>query len=296
MNIDVLNRVLVHIQANLDADISLSALAAEAGLSSYHFEREFGRLVGESVKQYTLRLRLERAAIRLLLHQGTILDIALEHGFESHETFTRAFKRRFDITPREHRRRGLGGVGNSQRHRAREGTEHYALSPVKIYDTQEMYLAFIRHTGPYENVPDTLWTELAAWARRRHVAGPRVLLGIGHDAPEVTPVDKLRFDAALRLPEPMTTRGKVGYQRLPARTYAMATHAGPYSTLPVAYPQVFAAIAARSDCQLEGLPIVEVYHATEIKAQAPVNHTDIYVPVRRVSPRTMQSKRREQRK
>jgi len=295
MNINVLNRILVHIQANLDGDISLNALAAEAGLSIYHFEREFGRLVGESVKQYTLRVRLERAAIRLLLHQGTILDIALEHGFESHETFTRAFRRHFDMTPREHRRRGLGEAGNTERRRAREGTDHFSVSPVTIYDTKEMHLAFIRHTGPYENVPDTLWAELAAWARRRHVSGPRVFLGIGHDAPEVTPEDKLRFDAALLLPEPMTMRGKIGYQRLPARTFAMATHAGPYSTLPLAYPQVFAAIAARSDCQLEGLPIVEVYHATEIKGQAPVNHTDIYVPVRCVNPRTLTSKRRKER-
>lgn len=37
-----------------------------------------------------------------------------------------------------------------------------------------------------------------------------------------------------------------------------------------------------------------VYHATEIKTQAPVNHTDIYVPVPRVTPRAMRSKRREQ--
>ena len=92
--------VLVHIQANLDEDLSLDAVAKRVGLSSFHFHRLFRLAIGETLKQYTQRLRLERAANRLVIHDTTILDVALDSGFQSHETFSREFKRRFQVTPR----------------------------------------------------------------------------------------------------------------------------------------------------------------------------------------------------
>jgi transcriptional regulator GlxA family with amidase domain len=87
--------VLVHIQANLDEDLSLDAVAKRVRLSSFHFHRLFRSAIGETLKQYTQRLRLERAANRLIIHDSTILDVALDSGFQSHETFSREFKRRF---------------------------------------------------------------------------------------------------------------------------------------------------------------------------------------------------------
>ena len=64
MSPDTFYRVLVHIQANLDDDLSLTRMAMFAGLSTFHFAREFTRAAGETPKQYTTRLRLERAALR----------------------------------------------------------------------------------------------------------------------------------------------------------------------------------------------------------------------------------------
>ena len=53
--------VLVHIQANLDQDLSLEVLAKRVRLSQFHFHRLFRSAVGETLKQYTQRLRLERS-------------------------------------------------------------------------------------------------------------------------------------------------------------------------------------------------------------------------------------------
>ena len=53
-------RVLVHIQRNLDETTPLEELAAIAAFSPYHFHRVFRGMVGESVKEYIRRLRLER--------------------------------------------------------------------------------------------------------------------------------------------------------------------------------------------------------------------------------------------
>ena len=84
---------------------SLAELAAEAGHSPGHFQRAFARIMGESAKQYTLRLQLEVAAVRLMVGNESVLRVALDVGFESHEGFTRAFSRHFGVSPTVFRRR-----------------------------------------------------------------------------------------------------------------------------------------------------------------------------------------------
>jgi AraC family transcriptional regulator len=83
---------------------SLAELARGSGRSTSHFQRAFSRLVHESPKQFTLRLQLEVAAVMLLTADASVLDVALEAGFDSHEGFTRAFKGHFGVSPKMFRR------------------------------------------------------------------------------------------------------------------------------------------------------------------------------------------------
>lgn len=62
--------------------------------------------MGETPAAHQRRLRLDRGAWQLLTSRATILEVALETGWESHETFTRAFRARFGVSPssfRKHR-------------------------------------------------------------------------------------------------------------------------------------------------------------------------------------------------
>jgi len=93
--------------ARLDEGVPLGALAAHAGMSPFHLHRLFSAVAGETPKQYTLRLRVSRGAAMLVAGDASVLEIALSCGFESHEAFTRAFRRRFGLTPRAYRARGL---------------------------------------------------------------------------------------------------------------------------------------------------------------------------------------------
>jgi AraC family transcriptional regulator len=95
--------------ARLGDDVSLAALARRARRSPFELHRAFKRVTGETTKRYTARLRLDRAAAELVLGERAILDIALASGFASHEVFTRAFLRRFGMSPRAYRARGLAG-------------------------------------------------------------------------------------------------------------------------------------------------------------------------------------------
>lgn len=98
-----MRRVIDFVQAHLDQDLSLEALARQAGFSAYHFARLFRQTTGESPHQFVLRQRIERAQ-RLLKQGGVPLaHVALESGFANQSHLTQVFKRHIGLTPRAYR-------------------------------------------------------------------------------------------------------------------------------------------------------------------------------------------------
>ena len=274
--------LLVHIQASLDTDLSLSNLSRHAGISSSHFHRIFRSEIGETPADYVARLRLERAAFRLLIQEASVLQIALDCGYQNHETFARAFRRAFGTSPaayRTRRRQELASRPPSRAHALCESP--FALSAMKVARLRQMHLAFIRHVGPYENVSDALFDELEDWARRGVVPEPRVWLGIGHDAPGITPPDRLRFDAALVSEGPFEPSGRVAHQVLESADFVVTTHVGPFNSLPTAYAEIFRRAASLKDYVFVGLPAVEIYRSVRVSTSLRVNETEIWLPVRR---------------
>jgi AraC family transcriptional regulator len=98
--LDAHGRTLALIEARLSEPLSLTDVAAASGLSAFHFSRLFTALHGESVMAYVRRRRLARAA-RRLSDEGevSLVELALESGFESQQAFTRAFTRQFGVSP-----------------------------------------------------------------------------------------------------------------------------------------------------------------------------------------------------
>jgi len=107
--------LLNDITRRLDRGVSLAAVARRAGMSPFQLHREFRRTTGETLKQYTLRLQLERAAARLVAGDEEVMTVALTSGFASHEVFTRAFCRQFSIAPSRYRTLALGTASKSLR-------------------------------------------------------------------------------------------------------------------------------------------------------------------------------------
>jgi AraC family transcriptional regulator len=77
----------------------VDAMARAACFSRRQFHRLMVQVLGETPGTHQRRLRLDRGAWLLLTSRATVLDVALETGFENHETFTRAFRTRFGVTP-----------------------------------------------------------------------------------------------------------------------------------------------------------------------------------------------------
>jgi AraC family transcriptional regulator len=100
-----LRRVLDYIASNIDDDIRLADLARVGGQSPFHFARKFALAMGVSPKRYVSRMRLDKAMAELTAGRLPLAQIALNAGFSSQASFTRAFRRATDMTPREYRRR-----------------------------------------------------------------------------------------------------------------------------------------------------------------------------------------------
>jgi AraC family transcriptional regulator len=101
----VLRRAIERLRSGSDADVSLAALASDAGLSRFHFCRAFKESTGLSPHAWLRQQRLERAMNMLRDTDASIELVAAELGYASQTAFTAAFKKLTGDTPSEWRRR-----------------------------------------------------------------------------------------------------------------------------------------------------------------------------------------------
>jgi AraC family transcriptional regulator len=98
-----LRHVTEFIGDNYDRDIKLAELAQVAGMSSFHFAREFKRTTGTTPHQYLIRFRVERAKALLAKRDLPLIEVGLRSGFSHQSHFTRLFRRVTGTTPHSYR-------------------------------------------------------------------------------------------------------------------------------------------------------------------------------------------------
>lgn len=277
-------RTLAHIQQHLDGELDLDQLAGVAAFSPFHFHRIFRALVGESPKEHVRRLRLERAARRLKQQDAPVTEIALEAGFEAHESFTRAFGAMFGVAPSDYRIAHRPLPEHASRTHF-EDIAGYRLPecgepiPVEVREIAPLKIAYLRHVGPYSQV-GAAWGRLMSWAGARGLLGGSMrLIGIVHDDPEVTPVDKIRYDAALVVNGAVQPEAEIGVREISGGAYAVLTHRGPYETLGKTYQGFFAGWLPKSGRDAADKEEFEEYLNSPMNAKPEDFLTRIHVPL-----------------
>lgn len=101
-----IRQAIAYMEEHMKEDISMTALSREIGVSSYYFQKGFSMLCGMTVGEYLRCRRLSLAGRDLVLSESKIIDIALDYGYDSPDSFTKAFSRFHGITPLAARREG----------------------------------------------------------------------------------------------------------------------------------------------------------------------------------------------
>ena len=187
------NAVLAYIDANLEGDLSVKTLSHVANFSAFHFHRQFTAFVGVPVSRYVQLMRLRRAAHRLAaLADHSVLDAALDAGFESPEAFSRAFRRAIGMTPSAFRKEPNWQVWN-----AVFAIPHFSrtvIMQVRIVDFPEVKVAALEHCGPAGLVSESVnrFIEWRMHSGQSPVASCRTF-GIPYSNPDTTPAQEFRF-------------------------------------------------------------------------------------------------------
>jgi len=101
-----LNLAMSYIEDNLAGEIDFEQISRLAGCSEYHFRRMFSFLSGLPLGEYIRRRRLAQAALELQNSDIKVIDLAIQYGYDSPDSFSRAFHGLHGVTPTEARKRG----------------------------------------------------------------------------------------------------------------------------------------------------------------------------------------------
>lgn len=282
--------VLLHIQRHLDEDLSLEGLAKVAHLSAFHMHRIFKALVGEGVAEHVRRLRLERAAIQLKYGRASVLELALEAGFESHEAFTRAFSALMGMPPSRYRKtnqeRLFQAVPSGVHYDPHGALEAFQpqLAPCPHLDVQPVLrepaeVCFVRRTGCYYQSAPQAWDRLLELLGGLPEGTPEAC-GICHDDPLVTPEARLRYDATLPWHPGVPLVGELGRQTLAGGLYLSLTRWVPLADHDAAWSDLLQwVLHGAYVLRLE--PSLEVYHGedTQEGPEGPCHEVTFLLPV-----------------
>ena len=267
-----LQPALKYAARHLGRNVTLKELAARTGQSSFHAHRVFRRVLGETPKQFTLRLRIDCAAAALVGSRRSILDIALACGFESHEAFCRAFRRRFRISPGAYRKQGLNAAdGRGHARLVNEigpciglyhatGKERDLPSnmgyPIERKELAAQPVLVVRRRVPRADIAATIGAELPKvflYAQQRGIA----LAGYPITRYPETSMGTVTLETGMRVAEvrgewTAAGEGEVLALSLPAGPAAVTVHSGPYDQLPAAYAALEEWIAANGFRSADG--------------------------------------------
>jgi AraC family transcriptional regulator len=290
------NRVIDYIVGHMSEELSLEKLADVAAFSPYHFHRVFKSITGENLNEFIQRVRIERSASHLINSplQG-VLEVALEHGFNSAASFARVFKRHFGMSATQWRDGGaeqwskihkvdrkVGKQVRKAREERGDPTWENASIPgngawdndaearmnVKVKELATYHVAYMRHVGPYGEEIALLWGRFVKWAMPRGLWPNGVIsLGIAHDDPRVTAPEKCRYDACVAVPKDFTADRQVNIADLPGGKYATFEFIGTPQEIGPAWDQLFSEWLPNSGFQPDNRPCFELYagdHSAEV--------------------------------
>lgn len=267
-------KAMNYISQHLDENPGLDEVATAAAISTFHFHRIFKTLVGETVASFTRRLRMERAARRLLdAPHSDITTLALSAGFSSSQNFAKAFRLHFAMTPSEYRQH-QGGSWKSKIGNDPLPFDHYddlVMHPVcehqgllqgaSIKQMPARHVAYMRRLGPYgKETCEQAHRELLALFASDSTVTPAGTLSLYWDSPDITDETRCRTDVCIELPTASKANRQLTTQTIAAGPYAVCQFIARGDQLVTTWEVAFRWLVTQG-LRCDDLPCYEQYHA-----------------------------------
>jgi AraC family transcriptional regulator len=274
-----------YIESHLQGELSSQEVAAHIGFSPYHFHRIFSAILGESVKDYVRKRRLMVAAETLSTDDVSILDLALQSGFDSQEAFTRAFKKMFGTTPGAYRK--LGAAGSPIRKPiatydlVRHLTRGITMQPTILKRGHELAIGMGDSFLPGQTeLIGLLWQKFVP---RMHEVKNRKPYDLGlcmsnHPQIPKKPGDTMVYVAAVPVENTDDVPSGMVVCELPESTYAKFTHKGKISDIKHTVQYIWGTWIPESGYKLREIADFELYDE-RFNPMTGEGEVDIYVPL-----------------
>ena len=195
-----MQRVLDHVERNLDGDLGLETLSGVAAFSKHHFHRQFSATFGISVHRYVQLVRLKRASYQLAYRDRlSVTEVAMDAGYEAPGAFARAFRARVGQSPSDFRKSPdwepwLAAFGPLDSARSRIMQTNFSADAVRVEDVPAVPVAVMEHRGDPAAIGATI-QRFIAW-RRANGLPPKVsaTYNVFHSGSRTEPAADFRLD------------------------------------------------------------------------------------------------------
>ncbi|MGB1043131.1 MAG: AraC family transcriptional regulator [Tenacibaculum sp.] len=222
------------VEFNLEKKLLLEEVAKQAHFSPYHFHRVFKIVTKETLNDFIVRKRIEKAVSDVMRKkEKPITEIAEDVGFTSLSSFSRAFKKFYGMSPAEFRKQTPSKFSKISKVESKNGKveirfEQYICNinnnlkwlkmnaDVQVKILPPMQLAYISHQGKMDAVGNT-YNRLMQWAFPKGLMQQDDLkmITIYHDSPKITDPNQVRMSACMTLSREVKTDGEVNLKTLP---------------------------------------------------------------------------------
>jgi AraC family transcriptional regulator len=287
-----INRVIDHIRDNLDRQLKLEELAKVACFSEFHFHRIFRAVSGETLNNFTNRVRLEKAARLLRFSRRSLTDIALDCGFSSSATFSRAFRSGYDTSPSQFRK--TGEIKKSKICKEIATGQEYVLPmteeqkrsefPVRFIDLPERQVGYIRVMNAFD------WDRLLGafktvieWAKAQGIFAQGTLFGMTVDDPDVTPKHLYRYEVGVASSLPFECMEGMSKLKMPAMRYAVTNVSGDIRKVATAWDYLIRTWLINSAYEPEHAPALEIFLDKDKATDWSHFELELCLPVRKLA-------------
>lgn len=284
----IIGRAIIFIETNLYEPLTVESVANAVSYSYYHFHRYFQAVMGETIGSYIRSRRLTQAAYDLIYSDIKILDIAVSLYFESGESFTRAFRKRYGITPTEYRKNGIDVlIGSHQPMQIDKLTEcnYVNFSPEIVIFQPKSVVGFRFDMSIENNSIIEMWKKLnTQLAKQKYISmnnnrysiyetGGTCLPNTFNKNSEATVFIGIETSCDSNIPEGMKLKEISGGK------YAKFIHKGTVKNLLSTYYYIWGVWLPKSSFQLDDRDDLECYTEQFLGTENEESQIEIYFPI-----------------